>query len=165
MHCGVHEGNQGAYLLATNQRVPPRTKYSNTKYHSSWSHVKPGDNPGGPPQIVKCPTTEQQAGYLTKGLVRGLFGGNRKSAQGWWGYILHGDTYYILRRDDELCSIENVNDDFAGKRRRVRMCTTGIHMHDWNKLNDPGPSRNGFDIWFSRHMMGVLLNLGINNIC
>ena len=35
IHCSVFEDNQGAYLLATNQRISPRTKYFNVKYHFS----------------------------------------------------------------------------------------------------------------------------------
>ena len=83
MHCTVFEDNQGAYLLATNQRLSPRTKYFNVKYHFFWSYVyNENTNPGGWLLIVKCPTDKMNADYLTKGLGRILFEANRLRVQG-----------------------------------------------------------------------------------
>ena len=84
MHCYFYEDNQGAYLLATNQRITSRTKYFNVKYHFFWSYVHhPERNPDGFIVIVKIPTDTQRADYLTKGLGRTKFESNRKLVQGW----------------------------------------------------------------------------------
>ena len=83
-HCTVFEDNQGAYLLATNQRITTRTKYFCVKHHFFWSHVFHEErNPDGYLVIVKCPTALMNADYLTKGLGRVLFEANRKRLQGW----------------------------------------------------------------------------------
>ena len=80
----LFEDNQGAYLLATNQRVTTRTKYFNVKYHFFWSYVHhPDKNPNGWLVVIKCPTDLMNADYLTKGLVRGIFEPNRLRVQGW----------------------------------------------------------------------------------
>ena len=84
IHCTVFEDNQGAYLLANNQRLSPRTKYFCIKHHFFWSHVYHEEkNPDGYLVIVKCPTELMNANYLTKGLGRQLFESNRKRLQGW----------------------------------------------------------------------------------
>ena len=82
--CKLFEDNQGAFLLATNQRLSPRSRYFNSKLHFFWSYVyDPERNPQGWLTIVKCPTEEQNADYLTKGLARFPFEANRKRVQGW----------------------------------------------------------------------------------
>ena len=84
VHCSVFEDNQGAYLLATNQRLSVCTKYFCVKHHFFWLHVFHKErNPDGYLIIVKCPTTLMNAGYLTKGLVRQLYDTNRQRLQGW----------------------------------------------------------------------------------
>ena len=84
VHCTLYEDNQGAYLLATNQRITSRTKYFNVKYHFFWSYVYHEEkNPGGWLVIIKCPTDKMNADYLTKGLVRTIFDPNRLRVQGW----------------------------------------------------------------------------------
>ena len=84
VHCTVFEDNQGAYLLATNQRLSPRTKYFNVKYHWFWSYVYNAEtNPDGWLVIVKCDTKLMNADFLTKGLPRPVFEENRKRVQGW----------------------------------------------------------------------------------
>ena len=84
IHCTVFEDNQGAYLLANNQRLSPRTKYFCIKHHFFWSHVYHEEkNPDGYLVIVKCPTELMNADYLTKGLGRQLFESNQKRLQGW----------------------------------------------------------------------------------
>ena len=75
--CNVFEDNQGAYLLATNQQISSRTKYFNVKYHFFWSYVYDAErNPKGWIRIIKCPTDQMNADYLTKGLSRVIFEAN-----------------------------------------------------------------------------------------
>ena len=82
--CKVFEDNQGAYLLATNQRLSVRTKYFCVKHHFFWSYVYHKEkNPEGWLVIVKCPTELMNADYMTKGLVRQIFEANRLRIQGW----------------------------------------------------------------------------------
>ena len=76
--CTVFEDNQSAYYLATNQRITNRTKYFLAKWHWFWQSYRDGIF-----QVVKCPTTEQAADYLTKPLSKTLFQHNRKVVQGW----------------------------------------------------------------------------------
>ena len=84
VHCSVFEDNQGAYLLATNQRLSVRTKYFCVKHHFFWSHVFHEErNPEGYLLIFKCDTKLMNADYLTKGLGRLLFDPNRQRLQGW----------------------------------------------------------------------------------
>ena len=74
----VFEDNNGALLLATNQRLTNRTKYFLVKWHFFWSYVK-----SGVVQVLKIDTKEQRADYLTKGLSREIFERIRKLTQGW----------------------------------------------------------------------------------
>ena len=84
IHCTVFEDNQGAYLLATNQKLSVRTKYFSVKHHFFWSYVYHAEkNPDGWLVIVKCPTELMNADYLTKGLVRMILEANRLRLQGW----------------------------------------------------------------------------------
>jgi len=84
IHCTVFEDNQGAFLLATNQKLSPRTKYFDVKHHFFWSYVFHAErNPEGWLVIVKCPTELMNADYLTKGLTKVLFQANRLRVQGW----------------------------------------------------------------------------------
>ena len=76
--CQVFEDNNGALLLATNQRITNRTKYFQVKWHFFWAHVRDGTV-----VIVKVDTLEQWADYLTKGLNRESFERVRKLVQGW----------------------------------------------------------------------------------
>ena len=79
-HCGciVFEDNNGALLLAANQRITSRTKYFNVKWHFFWQHVKDGTI-----IIEKISTTDQLADYLTKGPTREILERIRKIVQGW----------------------------------------------------------------------------------
>jgi hypothetical protein len=82
--CTIFEDNQGAYLLATNQRITARTKYFCVKWHFFWSQVyHPTENPDGWIIVEKCDTKVQNADYLTKGLVKDTFEANRCRVQGW----------------------------------------------------------------------------------
>ena len=76
--CTVFEDNNGALLLATNQKISNRTKHFLVEWHFFWEHVQEGVV-----QVVKIDTKDQQADFLTKGLSRELFETNRKSVQGW----------------------------------------------------------------------------------
>jgi hypothetical protein len=78
IRCRVFEDNNGALLLATNQRITNRTKYFLVKWHFFWSHVQNGDV-----NVLKIDTAEQWADYLTKGLSREAFERIRKLVQGW----------------------------------------------------------------------------------
>ena len=89
IHGRVWEDNNGALLLATNQRITNRTKYFLTAWHWFWSHVyQPAGpdgegNPTGEFHILKVASEEQEADYLTKGLSREVFEIIRKLVQGW----------------------------------------------------------------------------------
>jgi hypothetical protein len=76
--CQVFEDNNGALLLATNQRITNRTKYFQVKWHFFCCHVRDGTI-----AIVKVDTHEQWADMLTKGLNRKSFERVRRLVQGW----------------------------------------------------------------------------------
>ena len=78
VHATVFEDNQGAYYLATNQRITSRTKYFLVKWHWFWDKYNQGLF-----KVVKCPTDKQLADFLTKSLVRALFEANRLGVMGW----------------------------------------------------------------------------------
>mmetsp|Transcript_29932 Transcript_29932/g.72557 ORF Transcript_29932/g.72557 Transcript_29932/m.72557 type:complete len:287 (+) Transcript_29932:40-900(+) len=81
--CTVFEDNQGAYLLATSQRLSARTRYFCVDWHFFWSYVyDPDTNPTGWLVIKKVATLNQWSDYLTKGLPIPLFRNNRKAIQG-----------------------------------------------------------------------------------
>ena len=78
LHATVFEDNQSAYYLATNQRITSRTKCLLAKWH--WfrdTHNRKEFS------IVKCPTNQMDADFLTKPLARPLFKLNRERVQGW----------------------------------------------------------------------------------
>lgn len=79
----VFEDNNGALLLATNQRITSRTKYFLSSWHHFWSHVSTNGGKDGNTVVEKVATDAQCADYLTKGLSRELFERNRKMVQGW----------------------------------------------------------------------------------
>jgi hypothetical protein len=78
VHARVFEDNNGAYLLATTQRITRCTRYYLTKWHHFWEAVRRGDC-----IVLKIDTSEQRADYLTKGLAREVFERIRKLNQGW----------------------------------------------------------------------------------
>lgn len=78
VHATVFEDNQSTYFLATNQRITSRTKYLLAKWHWFWDCYNQGQF-----AIVKCPTDQQQADYLTKPLPKAVFEQNRMAVQGW----------------------------------------------------------------------------------
>ena len=77
----VFEDNQSTYCLATNQKLTNRTRYLLTSYHWFWSLVN--DKEGGGFTVVKCPSSEMKADYLTKPQPRAVFEHNRALVQGW----------------------------------------------------------------------------------
>ena len=72
------EDNQGAYYLATNQRIMNHTKYFLVKYHWFWDHHNKQEF-----LVYKIDTFDQLADYFTKGLSRESFKRNRLAVQGW----------------------------------------------------------------------------------
>jgi hypothetical protein len=74
----VFEDNNGAFLLATGQRITNRTRFYQVKWHHFWDAVKRGDI-----EVHKIGMLEQRADYLTKGLTRWAFERIRKLNQGW----------------------------------------------------------------------------------
>jgi hypothetical protein len=78
IHARAFEDNNGAYLLATSQRITNRTKYYLVKWHHFWAHVKDGTL-----EICKVSTDLQRADGHTKGLNRETFERIRKLNQGW----------------------------------------------------------------------------------
>ena len=78
IHATVFEDNQSAYFLATNQRITSRTKYLLAKWHWFWDQYNQGEF-----SIVKCPTDQQFADYLTKALPKIVFQRNQLLVQGW----------------------------------------------------------------------------------
>ena len=76
--CILFEDNNGAWTVASNQRVTSRTKYFQVKWHHFWQYVKDGTL-----IVNRVDTKDQLADYFTKGLSHELFVKNRKSTQGW----------------------------------------------------------------------------------
>jgi hypothetical protein len=93
VHATVFEDNQSTYYLATNQRITNRTRYLLNSYHWFWSHVN--NSTHGPNRdeedktanegvdIVKCPSSEMKADFLTKPLPKLAYEHNRKLVLGW----------------------------------------------------------------------------------
>jgi hypothetical protein len=78
IRCQVFEDNNGALLLATQQKITSRTKYFCVKWHHFWEQVQ-----NGTIEVKKIATQEQRADYLTKGLPRETFETIRRMVQGW----------------------------------------------------------------------------------
>ena len=74
----LFKDNNGAWTVASNQRVTSRTKYFQVKWHHFWQYVKDGTL-----IVNRVDTKDQLADYFTKGLSHELFVKNRKSTQGW----------------------------------------------------------------------------------
>ena len=78
LHTTVFEDNQSAYFLATNQRITTRTKYLLAKWHWFWDRYNNKEF-----TIVKCPTDQMTADYLTKAQPKAVFENNRELVQNW----------------------------------------------------------------------------------
>ena len=78
VYATVFEDNMGAYYLATNQRITNRTKYFQVKWHWFWEKYNEGLF-----RVVKCPTDEMRADFLTKMLTKDKFENNRRAVLGW----------------------------------------------------------------------------------
>ncbi|GFH57253.1 hypothetical protein CTEN210_13729 [Chaetoceros tenuissimus] len=74
----VHEDNQSALRLATEQRITSRTRFYLARYHFFREHVRNGDI-----SVIYCPTETQEADYLTKNLPEKDFIRIRELVQGW----------------------------------------------------------------------------------
>jgi len=72
------EDDNGASLLATQQRLTSRTKYFAVKWHHSWPKVQ-----GGAVDVSPADTGPQRADCMTKGLIREIFERVREPNQGW----------------------------------------------------------------------------------
>jgi hypothetical protein len=80
IHTTVREDIQAALSLAVNQRITSRTRHYLARWHFFWEIV---NDPKQNIEIVYCPTAEQEADYLTKGLDYETFVKFRKLVQGW----------------------------------------------------------------------------------
>ena len=78
IRANVHEDNNGALLLTTNQRITARTRHYNVNWHFFWQYVK-----DKVVNIVKVASELQDADFLTKVLPRPSFEANRKRVMGW----------------------------------------------------------------------------------
>lgn len=80
----IFEDNNGALLLATEQRITPRTRYLHVRWHHFWSEISE-NNDGKDGKVVakKVDTKKQRADFLTKGLPCDPFVTNRKRVNGW----------------------------------------------------------------------------------
>mmetsp|Transcript_14539 Transcript_14539/g.27360 ORF Transcript_14539/g.27360 Transcript_14539/m.27360 type:complete len:86 (+) Transcript_14539:219-476(+) len=76
----VHEDNKVALPLTVNQRITSRTRHYLARWHFFWNIV---NDPQQNIDIVYCPTNEQEADYLTKGLDFETFIKWRKLVEGW----------------------------------------------------------------------------------
>jgi len=65
-------------MLANNQQLSDRSRHLNVKFHFFWEQVNNGNL-----KVSKISTHEQQADYMTKGLVREIFERIRAFNQGW----------------------------------------------------------------------------------
>jgi hypothetical protein len=79
----VFEDNQGAFLLATTQRISARTRYFTVEFHHFWDYVKMEDDNQRKIFLVKIGTDYQGADFLTKGLPKIIFQRNRLLILGW----------------------------------------------------------------------------------
>jgi len=70
------EDNQGALILARDQRLTNRTKYLLCHWHWFWQHA-------GEFSLHKIGSKDQRADYFTKPLPRDAFEHNRLLVQGW----------------------------------------------------------------------------------
>jgi hypothetical protein len=78
IHARAFEGNQGAFLPATAQRITNRTKYYVVKWHHVWGHINDGHL-----EVLPVDTILQLADGHTKGLVCDVFKRIRKLNRGW----------------------------------------------------------------------------------
>ena len=74
----VHEDNTAALTLPNDQRISSHTRHYHQRTHFFWQAVSDGSV-----EVVYCNTHEQQADYLTKGLVHQVFVSHRFNVQGW----------------------------------------------------------------------------------
>jgi len=83
--CTVFEDNAACFMLATNQRLSPRTRYFNVKWHHFWTQVVGSRNalPDAWIHIEECDTGDMPADMLTKPLPRQPLEKHRFTIQHW----------------------------------------------------------------------------------
>ena len=83
IRASAFEDNQGAYYLATNQRITSRTRWYLNKWHWFWQHIN--EDGIGPDKfsIHEIDTSLQDADYFTKALPIEPFENNRIRVQKW----------------------------------------------------------------------------------
>ena len=86
----IHQDNDATRLLATGRHITNRTCYWLVKWHHFWifmdENAPDSKDPTKTPNsviIIRCPTNDMIADYLTKGLVKEPFQYLRLKAQGW----------------------------------------------------------------------------------
>ena len=79
----VFEDNQGAFLLATTQRISARTLYYTVEYHHFWEYIKLEDTNKRKIKLEKIDTKDQGADFLTKGQQKLIYRHNRYLMLGW----------------------------------------------------------------------------------
>ena len=83
IRCTIFEDNQGAYLLATTQRISARTRYFTVEFHHFWEFIKLENDNDRKIFLEKIATEDQSADFLTKGLFKVLYRNNRFRILGW----------------------------------------------------------------------------------
>ena len=79
----VFEDNQGAFLLATTQRISARTRYFTVEFHHFWEYITLDEDDKRKIFLEKIDTKEQGADFLTKGQVTIIYRHNRFLILGW----------------------------------------------------------------------------------
>ena len=77
------EDNQGAYFLATNQRITSRTRWYLNKWHWFWQFVSEDGVGDDKFAVREIDTSLQDADYMTKALAAEPFEANRYRVQKW----------------------------------------------------------------------------------
>ena len=85
VHCEVFEDNSGAIELATNNKIRPRTRHINVKYHHFRHYVE-----SGAITIKPIASADNAADFLTKPLPHESFSKHRETIQGWVSVIQVG---------------------------------------------------------------------------
>jgi regulator of replication initiation timing len=83
IRCVIFEDNQGAYLLATTQRISARTRYFTVEFHHFWEFVQLENENSRKIFLEKIDTKHQGADFLTKGQPKLIYRDNRFLLLGW----------------------------------------------------------------------------------
>ena len=79
IHATIFKDNNAALILATKQKLTPRTRWFHQHWHWFWYTIR--TNPEI--EIIKIESANQWADYLTKPLTRDTFEKIRKLVQKW----------------------------------------------------------------------------------